>query len=248
MNHPMSFLRASLRTSFLSIPLLAGAVLATGCMDAEPTTGTGESAILSGVGPSPVAPISEVRVVGDRVSLASPGWTQTAPGIWTASSKAGEGSIVIGAEGHRAAIARTEAALAALRANGGSTEAIERQEAYLGNLKDATQRIAIQPPVTQAVSCNIGFVIARSSLIFPGFIGMFAGAQLSCTGGTQVFTVQAQVCTDFGCGAVSTFTPTIGATPLLFGTGQSGTLGAFCFGQAFVSPPGLLASGNAACG
>lgn len=90
--------------------------------------------------------------------------------------------------------------------------------------------------------------LAPSSLIFPGFVGMFAGAQLSCTGGTQVFTVQAQVCTNFGCGAVSTFTPTIGATPLLFGTAQSGTLGASCFGQAFVSPPGLLASGTGPCG
>jgi hypothetical protein len=77
---------------------------------------------------------------------------------------------------------------------------------------------------------------------------MFAGAQLSCTGGTQVFTVQAQVCTNLGCGPVATFTPTIGPTPPLFGAVQAGTLGASCSGQAFVSPPGLLASGTAACG
>lgn len=238
-----------LRTSFISMSLLTGAVLATGCVDAaEPTTNTGEDDLVTEGGSSPVAPLGEVRVAGDRTSLASPGWTETDPGIWTSSSKAGVGSIVVGAEGHRVAIAKGETELAALRANGGSAEAIERQEAYLGNLKAAAQLIATRTAAPLAISCNIGFVIVPSSLIFPGFVGMFAGAELSCTGGTQVFTVQAQACTNFGCGPVATFFPTIGATPQLFGTARSGTPGAACFGQAFVSPPGVVASATGPCG
>jgi hypothetical protein len=245
MTHSISFLR----TSFLSIPLLAGAMLATGCLDeAEPTTSTDTQDLVTQAGASPVAALAELRVAGGSTSMASPGWTQTAPGVWASSSKSGTGSIVVGAEGHRIAIAKGKTELAALRANGGSAQAIAQLEAYLGNLEAGAQRIATQPAVPQAVSCNIGFVVAPSSLVFPGFVGVFAGAELSCTGGTQVFTVQAQACTDFGCGPVATFFPTIGAVPQLFGTARSGTPGFLCFGQAFVSPPGLVGSANVPCG
>jgi hypothetical protein len=245
MNRSTSFLR----TSFVSMPLLAGAVLATGCVDmTEPTTDTGEHAIVNQVGLSPVAPIGEVRVAGGRISLASPEWAQTDPGIWASSSRDGAGSIVIGAEGHRVAITKGKADLAALRASGGSTEAIEQQEAYLGSLEAATQLIASQPAVSLTVSCTIGFVIGASSPIIPGFVGAFAGAQLSCTGGTQVFTVQAQACTNFGCGPLATVTSTVGASPTTIGTARSGTAGAACFGTATVTPPGITGSASGPCG
>ncbi|HEY0483721.1 MAG TPA: hypothetical protein VGD37_39655 [Kofleriaceae bacterium] len=238
-----------LHNSLVSMTLIAGGVAATGCVDpAEPATGSVQHTIISNGGASPVSPLGEVRVTGDRVSLASAGWTQTDPGIWTSSSKTGTGSIVIGAEGHQRAIARAETDLAALRAGGGSPEALQQQEAYLDNLKSAAEAIATQGVVPFAVSCNIGFVIGPSSPIIPGFIGAFAGAQLVCTGGTQVFTVQAQACTNFGCGPVSTFTPTIGATPQLFGTATAGTAGAACFGIAAVTPPGVSASASGPCG
>jgi hypothetical protein len=254
MNRSISFLR----TSFISMPMLAGAVLATGCVDAaEPTTQAGENdlgtqageddLVIQG-GSSPVASLAEVRVEGGRTSLVSPGWTQTAPGIWASSSKTGVGSIVVGAEGHRVAIAKGETELAALRANGGSAEAIERQEAYLDNLKAGARLIATQPDVSLAVSCNVNFVYGPSSPIFVGFVGWFAGAQLSCTGGTQVFTIQAQACTNIGCGPWATFFPTVGATPLLYGTARAGSPGAACSGMTFASPPGVWFSASGACG
>jgi hypothetical protein len=246
----MTRLNELLRNPFVSMTLIAGATLATGCVDGtEPATSSVENAIMAGTGPSPVAPRGEIRVDGDRVSLASPGWTQTAPGIWTGSSKDGVGSIVIGAEGHQRAIAKAQDDLAALRANGGSADAVQQLETYLDNLQAAADLIAAQPAAPPPpVTCSIGPVIGPSSPIFPGFIGAFAGAVLSCSVGVQVFTVQAQACTDFGCGPVSTFTPTIGATPLLFGTATAGTAGAACFGQVLVTPPGAFASATGPCG
>src|SRR5882757_2114465 len=192
-----------LHTSLFSMTLIAGAAL-VGCVDStEPTTGDVESALVSQAGTAPIASIGEVRMDDSGVAVASPGWTQTEPGLWTNSASPGANTIVTGAEGHARAIAKTESALATLRANDGSAQEIQQQEAYLASLQDAAARIATSSDITPRVTCNIGFVIGPSSPIIPGFIGAFAGAQLSCSVGTQVFTVQAQACTDFGCGPVS---------------------------------------------
>jgi len=245
----MTRMISSLGNHVISMTLVAGSVLATGCMDpVEPTTSAAEHAIVNRPGLSPVAPLQEVQVTGDRVSIASAGWAQAAPGMWTGSSAGGAGTVIVGAEGHRQAIAKAERDLAALRASGGDVDKAQQQEAYLAHLQEAADLISTGPVVTAAVTCNIGFVIGPSSPLIPGFIGEFAGAQLQCAGGTQVFTVQAQACTNFGCGPVSTFTPTIGATAQLFGTATSGTAGAGCFGQANVSPPGVTGSATNPCG
>jgi hypothetical protein len=240
---------SSLRNPFISMTLVAGSVLATGCVDsAEPTTSAVEHALVNRPGLSPVAPLQEVQISGDRVSITSAGWTQAAPGIWSGKSAGGAGTVIVGAEGHRQAIAQAEHDLEALRASGGSVDQVQQHEAYLAHLQSAADLIATQAIVPRALSCNIGFVIGPSSGIIPGFVGEFAGVQLVCTGGTQVFTVQAQACTNFGCGPVSTFTPTIGATAQLFGTATAGTAGAGCFGQANVTPPGVTGSATNPCG
>lgn len=238
-----------LRSPLLAMTLTVAATAATGCVDpAAPPPDTVDHVVVNQTGPLPATPVAEIQVVGDQVTLASAGWTRTAPGVWANASAAGSTSLVIGAEGHRSAIARAEQDLAALRAAGADGVAIEQQQAYLDGLQTTTARLAAAAP-PPPVSCNITFVIGPSSPIIPGFIGEFAGAQLVCTGGTQVFTVQAQACTDFGCGPVSTFTPTIGATPQLFGTATAGTAGfPSCFGQAAVSPPGVAASRTNPCG
>lgn len=235
--------------------LLAGGALATGCVDsAEPATGSADTAItnqadmvINRAGFAPTAPSAELQVAGGHVSLASPGWTETAPGIWANASKDGANSIVIGAEGHKRAIAQVGQDLAALRAAGAAPELIQQKEEYLKNLEAAMQRISSQGVTPLATSCNIGFVIQASSPI-TGVIGEFAGAQLVCFGGTQTFTVQTQACTDLGCGPVYTFFPTVGSSTVLVGSGRSGTWGAFCSGAAYVSPPGVTASGSNACG
>jgi hypothetical protein len=239
---------SSLRTSFVSIIALAGGGLVTGCVDAvEPITDSTEHAIVQQEGTAPYAPVGTIRIEGDRVSQETPGWTQTAPGLWTGSSGGVSGSIVVGAEGHRLAIARAEKELARLRASGDSSEAIERQEAYLDRL-EATAELIPPPTGEQSLICNIQFVFGPSSPLIPGFIGAFAGAQLSCIDGVQVFTVQAQACTNIGCGPVGTFTPVIGAAPQLFGVARAGTAGAACFGIAAVTPPGVVQSANGPCG
>ena len=83
-----------LRNPLLSLALTAVGVLATGCVDsAESTTDTVEHVVVNQHGALPVAPLGEIRVVGDQVSLASPGWTETAPGMWTRSSAGDATSI-----------------------------------------------------------------------------------------------------------------------------------------------------------
>ncbi|MEO7733851.1 MAG: hypothetical protein ABIY55_23000 [Kofleriaceae bacterium] len=247
-----------LRNPFVSLTLLTTGVLAAGCIDptgpaADPAADQLEQAVISGAvvdGASPglAAAIGQLEIHGDHITMASPGWTQTVPGQWTGAGKSGSASVVVGAEGHRRAIADTTHAIAALREAGAAADEIQRQQAYLARLEVAALEISDRGAVPQAVSCNLGFVIDASSLLIPGFVGEFAGVQLVCTGGTQVFTVQAQACTDFGCGAVSTFTPTIGAVPQLFGTATQGTAGASCFGIAAVTPPGVSASRTNPCG
>jgi hypothetical protein len=234
--------------------LIGGGALAAGCVDASepaPATGTVAHTLVSQPAPASLAPTASLRVTGQALSLDSAGFTQAAPGVWQSTTGGSVNRIVVGAEGHRAAIASTERELAALRADGSDAALaqIESKQAYLATLHSAAAQIAAQAAPPPPLSCNIGFVIGPSSPIV-GVVGAFAGVVLSCVDGNQLFTVQAQACTDFGCGPVATFTPTIigGAAPLLFGTATAGTLGAACFGVAAVTPPGVSSSASGPCG
>ena len=265
----MSHSNSIVRTSFLSMNLIACGALATGCVassDLEPTTDTAEAAvsakqvILNEAGSSSIVMQSVVHLErttkGDALSIASPGWRETAPGVWESSAQESGGRIVIGVQGHQSAIAQAKKDLAALRDRaalraGGDpaiASAIGQQEAQLKNLQDAAQALAQTPgPVTQAVSCNIGFLNGPSSPL-TGFFGAVAGTQISCTGGCQTFTVQALACTNFGCSPTVTGSNFVCATPWLFGVAQSGTFGAACAAQTSVTPPGVTATTSLTCG
>jgi hypothetical protein len=246
MIHTSSFLR----TFLLSITAFAGAFALTGCMDSSsPATGAVESAVINQPSAPSVKTVSEIQLGDHGAQVTSAGWTQTEPGIFTNPALPGANSIVAGAEGHARAIAHTEAQLASLRANGGFDDEIAQQEAYLAALHSAAANIAASADISPRVTCNIGFVFGPSSPVIPGFVGALAAAQLSCSVGTQVFTVQAQACTNLGCGPISVqTTPAIGATPMLFGTATAGTAGAACSGIVTVTPPGLTQSASGPCG
>jgi len=231
-----------------------------------PTTDTTEAAVSAKqvipneAGSSSIAMQSVVHLErttkGDALSIASTGWRETAPGVWESSAQESGSRIVIGAQGHQFAIAQAEKDLsalhdrAALRAGGDPAiaSAIRQQEAQLKNLQDAAQALAQTPgPVTQAVSCNIGFLNGPSSPL-TGFFGALAGSQISCTGGCQTFTVQALACTNFGCTPTVTGSNFVCATPWLFGVAQSGSFGASCAAQTTVTPPGITATSFFPCG
>ncbi len=237
-----------LRTSLVSLSLIAGAALA-GCLDAaEPTTSDVESTVVHQPATAPLASGAQVQLSGTAASLTGAGWTESAPGIFTNTANPGASSVIMGAAGHASAIARTEAALADLRASGGSADAIRQQEAYLGQLKLAAASISANA-ISPRVTCNIATGAIPSSALVAGFIGIFAGAQLSCSVGTQVFTVTSQACTDLGCGPFNVQTTTAtGTAAQLYGSITQGTAGAACSGTVAVTPPGVTGPVTGTCG
>jgi hypothetical protein len=231
------------RTSFVSLTLIAGVALA-GCTDAaEPTdTTVGQpdtTALASG---------AQVQLAGSSASLTGQGWTQTAPGVFTNTASPGANSVVMGAQGHASAIATTQAKIADLRANGGAADAISQQEGYLRQLQIAASHIAADA-ISPRATCSIAIGTAPSSALVPGLVGIFAGAQLSCSVGTQVFTVVSQACTNLGCGPFNTqTTDAVGAAAELWGSIMSGTAGAACGGSVSVTPPGFSGPVTGTCG
>jgi hypothetical protein len=117
----------------------------------------------------------------------------------------------------------------------------------------AVESTVVGQPATSAiaprVTCSIAIGTIPSSALVPGFIGIFAGTQLSCSVGTQVFTVTSQACTDLGCGPINVQTTTpIGTAAQLWGSITQGTAGAACSGSVTVTPPGLSGAVTGTCG
>lgn len=257
----MSHSYSNLRNPFSAMTLIVGGLLATGCMDApasEPTADGAEVVLIDERGAVSLPVQGEVRLArtseGERFSIASPGWSETAPGIWKSAAQGGAGGIIVGAEGHRSAIEQAEKELAALydraarQQDDAVTRAIEQKEAHLDNLKDAARAVGTtQDDTALAATCNIGFLNGPSSP-YMGFIGAFGAAQVSCTGGCQWFTIEAEACTNFGCTGVYVASNYVCSTPWTYGVATSGSYGASCYGAARVTPPGITGYRYFPCG
>lgn len=257
----MSHSYSNLRNLVSSMTLIVGGLLATGCMDApasEPTAEGAEVVVIDERGAVSLPAQAEVRLTrtsaGETFSIASPGWSETAPGIWSSAAQGDAGGIIVGAEGHRSAIERAEKELAALHDRAARqqdeavTRAIAQKEAYLDTLKGTAQAIGTTEDGTALVtSCNIGFLNGPSSP-YMGFIGAFGAAQVSCTGGCQWVTIEAEACTNFGCTGVYAASNYVCSTPWTYGVATSGSYGASCYGAARVSPFGITGYRYFPCG
>jgi len=256
----MSNSYSMLRNPFIAMTLITSSALVVGCMDAsepESTSDSTEQLVINQSGGALVPVQGEVRFAqtseGNILSFGST-WTQTAPGIWENSAQAGSGSLIVGAEGHRTAIAQVEKDLsalhhqAALQAGGelAIANAIQQKEAHLNTLKSAAEAMAVKGGGTTQATCSAGPVIGPSSP-FTGVSGAIAAWQISCTGGCVGISVSAQATSNLG-SFQNIVSSTVCAVPMLLGVAVSGTPGFGCFGTATLSPFGVTASGSFTCG
>lgn len=259
----MNHFRSIFAVPSISLSLIACSAMAVGCMaspESEPTPATDsvEGAIINESEAMSIPMQSNIRLEGsgDALSLApGAGWKELAPGVWESGEEGDARRIVVGAEGHRWAIEQTEKELAglyerdALQADGdpAALDVIKQKETQLKTLNDAAQAIVAPKVETpQALSCNIGFYTGPSSPL-TGYFGAAAYTEVSCSGGCQVFTIQAQACTNYGC--YSNFASNYVCSSLWgFGVAQSGTYGAYCSSTTSISPPGVSQSWSGPCG
>jgi hypothetical protein len=231
-----------MKNTIKSLSLFACSALVVGCAASSDES----SVVIDELGASSFQGTSAIRMdrttEGTSMSVVGNSWTPAEPGIFENGSQ----RLVIGADGHRSAIAKEEQNLVTLKQRGASQALLQQSESSLKMLKDAAASLKDSDPSTQA-TCNIGFILGASSP-FTGVVGAIGAAQVVCSVGTEVFTIQAQVCTDLGCTPVVAGTNTVGATPWTFGVYAAGTAGAACAAAALVSPPGLLGQWNGACG
>lgn len=94
------------------------------------------------------------------------------------------------------------------------------------------------------VDCNIGLYTGPSSPIF-GAAGSASLAQLSCTGGTITFTVNAQSCVNGTC-TTSVQSATPGTNPGLWGNARFGS--GSCTADVNTIPPGVGRRASFTCG
>lgn len=202
----------------------------------------------------------EVRLerTGDSDALAlvpNASWREVAPGVFENEAQEGGNRIIVGAEGHKWAIAQAEKELDELTDQLAVKEQddpvllgkIDKVNEQLANLRDTAHNIAAPVGTPQAISCNISFYTGPSSPI-SGYYGASALAQVSCSGGCQTFTIAAQACTNFGCTPVYSSSRYICSTAWTYGVSRSGTYGASCSSAASISPPGITSSWNGFCG
>jgi hypothetical protein len=231
-----------MKNTIKSLSLFACSALVVGCA----ASSEDNTMAIDELGASSFQSESAIRMdrtsEGTSMSFVGGNWTQAEPGIF----QSGEQRLVVGLEGHRAAIAQGEKNLQALQQSGASESMLQQSESSLNLLKNAAANLKDSDPSTQA-TCNIGFILGPSSP-FTGIVGAIAATQISCSIGVQTFTVQTQACTNFGCSAVFTGTNTVGTVPWTFGVVRTGTAGAACAAAALVTPPSLLGQWNGACG
>jgi hypothetical protein len=257
----MNTSRSIFAVPFASIIVIS--TLMTGCMgsgEPEAATESVEEALVNESGELSIPTQDEVRVerAGDSEALSlvpNVAWRELAPGVFENEAQEGGNRIIVGADGHKWAIAQAEKELADLNeqsaVNGDEDPAIlgaiEKVNEQIVNLEETARNIAGPVGTPQAVSCNIGFYTGPSSPI-TGYYGASALAQVSCTGGCQTFTIAAQSCTNFGCTPVYASSRFVCATAWTYGVSRSGTYGASCSSAASISPPGITSSWYGFCG
>lgn len=190
---------------------------------------------------APMATFSHADGLRFASEDAARAWTQEGPGVWLHGES--NQRLVMGEEGHRWAAEQLQAELDALYASGADDSLIAAHEALLAGAQQAAGKAGEQASL--AVSCNIATYNGGSSP-FTGYTGGAALAQISCTGGTVVFTVQTQVCTGtYGCGPVNTQTAIPTSTPMLWGTARYGF--GTCSSFVSLSPSGIYDSNVYTC-
>ena len=246
---------------FVSMTLIASGVAAIGCVDGSPSDPAGKTvdqqvtvdqrvitdrAAVAGIAMQPAVRLDRAGQ-GTAVSPIGAGWTQTAPGLWNNASASGTRVMAIGAEGHRSAIAKAEAELAALQ-RAGDDAGVEQKAAYLAQLKATSLAIPAAVNAPQ-VTCNLSDYIGPSSPVLPGVIGAAAIGQADCVEGSVTFTIETQACSDLGCTAFNIVTGTASpGLPFVSGVAIAGTAGAACSGTVIFIPPGLTVTGAGPCG
>lgn len=246
---------------FVSMTLFANGVAALGCVDASPSDPAGNTldqqvtvdqrvitdrAAVAGVVLQPAVHVDRTAR-GDALSPIGAGWTQIAAGLWDNTSRPGTNTIAIGADGHRSAIAKAEADLAALQQSG-DDPAVEQKAAYLAQLKAASLAIPAAVDATE-VTCSPSYYIGRSTSVLPDLIGVAAVGQLDCLDGSAEVTIETQVCSDLGCTSVDVATGIASpGLPFVHGIAIAGTAGAACSGLVTFVPPNLSVSGGGPCG
>ncbi len=249
----------------ICLAMITSSALGAGCMDnPDPAqlANTDLPAIVDGDQITALPGQAELRYTrtadGDSIAVTSPGWTESSPGLWQGPESNSGATMIIGAAGHRAAIAEGERRLAQLEhqaAQGADTRAeIEQQSAYLGALKLAEQQIAKQDIARTAEAnalpaiCRFDFYIGPSSPI----VGSPGGAALAtavCSQNCQVMTSTSRVCTNIvGCTEVQTQSTLVCGFPVRFGTVAPGTRGFTCAGAATMLPPGAGTAAPFICG
>ncbi|MDI3287810.1 hypothetical protein [Polyangium sp. 15x6] len=241
---------------FFSVALVAGSFVMAGCVassEPEEAIDSATEALIDESGARSIPGQNEMQLerTGDSLALVpNAAWKELAPGVWENGEQEGAGRIIAGAEGHKWAIEQAEKELSELQAQAeedpAANDAIERLQAQLANLQETAKNIAAAP-ASLTVSCNIGFYTGPSSPV-SGSYGAAALAQVSCTGGCEMFTISAQACTNFGCSPVYSSSRFVCSTPWTYGVTQSGTYGASCSSAASVSPPGIMSSWSGFCG
>ncbi len=231
-----------MKTIISSLSLFACSALVIGCAASE---GELEPQLVDELGSSFQAQ-STVRLVGGaqgEPQLVGEGWTQASPGVW----QKGEHRLVMGLEGHRAALSLEEKNLAQLQLVGAEASLVQASEQELARLRDTVASLKESGPTTQA-TCNIAFYEGPSSPI-TGASGVAALAQMVCSDGTQSFTVQSQACVNGACTPIVVQSnAAVGATPWTAGVIVNATAGLPCSGVNVVTPPGVGSSWSGPCG
>lgn len=249
----MARTRSAVCNQLLCLTMIAYSAAVAGCadnMDPVPIVNADLPAVLDGEQLAAIPWQSEVRYTqtenGDAIAVASPGWMETSPGLWK-GSEATRMTMIIGAAGHRAAIAEAEQRLAVLQHQAGQGAnhqlEIEQQSAQLAGLKHVELEIArlerTSPTGANALSpiCNFSFYIGPSSTfgVAPGGAAL---ATVTCAQACQWTTSSSRVCTNLvGCSAVQQQSMQVCGAPVVFGMILPGTRGAACSGAVTLDPP-----------
>jgi hypothetical protein len=232
-----------MKNTISSLSLFACSAMFLGCAASESQEGP---QLIDEVGTS-FAAQSTVRLErsgqGDQLSIIGGNWTQSAPGVW----QSGDSRMVVGAEGHRTAIALEEKRLSDLQKSGAGAATLLASENELARLRSAAASIKEPDPSTQ-VTCNIGFIQGPSSP-FTGATGVIAAAQIVCVDGVVAFTVQSQACVNGGCTpVVSQSNPGVGPAGWTAGIVVNAPGGLPCTAANVVTPPGVGSGWSGTCG
>ena len=182
------------------LPLFAGGIAVTGCVDPGPTSPdetttepSVRSASLARVAQRPAVRFESQQ--GELLATPGPGWTPVAPGLWTSADPRGTKVIAIGAEGYRSWLAQIEPAPATSPWLGAGSSVV-------APAPEPAAREAISQPRDAAPSslttCTYDSLYIGPSSPLTRFPGAAVSAQLTCVGPCGG-PPDAEVCSDLGC-------------------------------------------------